>query len=67
MGGVVTRREAKKAVCSAVAHIISMSAQRGGEWMYIDNDGNELPPADQARMQAAFDELVDELYRRAGE
>ena len=63
----MTRREAKKAVCSAVAHIISMSAHGGGEWMYLDDDGNELSSADQGRMQAAFDELVDELYRRAGE
>ena len=63
----MNRREAKQRVCNAVAHIMSMSSQGPGEWLYQDDDGSDLSPADVTRMEEAFEELMDELRRRGGE
>lgn len=58
----MTKQEAKRLVCAAVATI----ADNDGEnrWLTQDAHGEPLSAADEARMRAAFEELVEELRRR---
>ena len=61
----MNKREAKKRVCNACAHILIASADGAGEWLHTDLSGDELSPADAERMDEAFDEFITELLRRA--
>jgi hypothetical protein len=56
----VTRREAKRRVCRGAARILESGSDEMWLW-----EGFSV--ADAGRMQTAFEELLNELWRRAGE
>lgn len=62
----MTKREAKRRAC----HIAATILHRGGQWPEAlmetaeEEDGQTL--ANMNRMEAAWKELCEELYRRAG-
>lgn len=58
----MTKREAKRLVAWCVASLISNGQENG--FVEEDDNGVERSEADRARMQAALDELADELERR---
>lgn len=58
----MTRQEAKRIVCAAVAAIADNHGENA--WLTQGPHGEPLSEADESRVRAAFDELVDELRRR---
>jgi hypothetical protein len=59
----MTRAEAKRQVCAAVATFLDPANGHENAFLYEDQDG-DLAEADVERMKAALQELVDELDRR---
>lgn len=56
----MNRREAKRRVAAGAHRLLSSAYDQ--EWLY-----EGYSPADAARMEAAFNDLLDELAKRAGE
>ena len=66
----MTSREAKKRVCRAVRRLLQdRYGSLENEFVWLlgrDADGCRLSEKDQWRMDNAFNELLDEMYRRGG-
>lgn len=58
----MTRAEAKRRVCKAVAGILDNDGENA--WLSQDDKGRPLSGVDEARMYEAFHDLVAQLRRR---
>lgn len=61
----MTKAEAKRQVCAAVASYMDPAAGHENAFLYEDQDG-ELSEEDVARMKEALCDLAEELHRRGG-
>lgn len=62
----MTRRDAQRFVCRSWAIALSGELDNGSEWLYLDENGDELPETDVQRIRLAVLALMDELWRRGG-
>jgi hypothetical protein len=63
----VTKLQAKRYVCRVLAATLRNEFDNGSGWLEEEpNGGAALSEADQARVRAASEEMIDELLRRSG-
>ena len=58
----MTKHEAKRLVCRCAARLLDMGHEN--EFVYFDQNGEELSHEDASRMREALEDLVAELSRR---